>query len=286
MEAKQLELMKDCLRKQLEEFDMLKSIYYNPGEFQSDNPLLVSDIQDFIDGMRSGVHEKLDYRIKIQLTEKIKMELSVLLAQLYPAFETPILTLRTDSLTKKQEAIVKQAIEKYIEEEVDKNDPYIFQIISWLQDHIEEIVKVEEVATETKTSEPVKLERLWIWSHHIYSKIKRQDLVKLGKDYQLHGFMLPGKPGVICFEGSTDNTQELWRIIKGWQWQKLKIVKTEGGGDDEEKFYRFKEFREILFTEGDGQDGDGDVKMNMKEFLRFLDNHRSSYMKKELFGID
>ena len=39
-------------------------------------------------------------------------------------------------------------------------------------------------------------------SHHIYSKIKRKDLQGLASDLNLTGFVMPGKPGVICVEVS------------------------------------------------------------------------------------
>lgn len=285
METAQLILVKECLRKQLEEYELLKSIYYKHGEFQTDNMLLVSDIQDFLDGTRNSIHEKLDFRIKIQLTDNIKMELSVMLGQLYPPYEIPIMTFRTDSLSKKEESIVQRAVELFIEKEVDKTEPYIFQIISWLQDNIDELLEASRQGQNENAPEKLelaKMERLWIWSHHIYSKIKRQDIVKLGKDYDLTGFLLPGKPGVICFEGPMDSTQAVIKIVKSWQWQKLKIVKVESGCD-EANFNRFKEFREILFVEGDGGD---EIKMNMSQFFKYLEAHRSLYMRKELFGFD
>jgi acylphosphatase len=285
LEMMQLVLLRESLRKQLDEFELLKSIYSMPGEFQSDNSLLVDDIQDFLSGNRGNVHEKLDFRIKVQMTDKIKMELSVMLGQLYPSHELPIITIRTDSLTRQQETSVKRAIEKFIETEVDKSEPYIYQIISWLQDNIEEIVKVEEKVENEKIEEiSATFERTWIWSHHIYSKIKRHDILKLCKNHQLSGFMWPGKPGVICLEGPSESVQEVVRTIKSWQWQKIKIVKVETSENGDEKdFYRFTGFEEILT--GDNDDGE-DVKMDTGRFFKYLNDHKSSNMKMEIFGFE
>ena len=279
----QLVLFRECLRKQVEEYELLKSIYSKPGEFKSDNPFLVTDIEDFLSGDRTRVHEKLDFRIKIQLTEKVKMELSIVLGQLYPSHEMPMFTVRTDTLTKAQETLVKRAIENYIETEVDKSEPYIYQVVSWMQDHLEDIVaqKAEEKFIKEVENLPKKMERTWLWSHHIYSKIKRSDILKLSKNYQLSGFMWPGKPGVICLEGSAVSVQEVVKIIKSWQWQKLKIVKVENFVGEE--LSRFSGFEEILT--GDGDDGE-DVKMDTSQFFKYLDSHQSSNMRKELFGFD
>lgn len=289
MEIVQIVLLRESLRKQLDEYELLNSIYSMPGEFQSDNPFLVKTIQDFLGGKLDSVNEKLDFRIKIQLTEKIKMELSVMLGQLYPSHEQPILTIRTDSLNKNQETLIKRAIENHIETEIDKSDPYIYQIIIWLQDSVEDILKTEnnsntDMVEEEEKELAIKMERVWLWSHHIYSKIKRQNIVKLCKSNKLSGFMWPGKPGVICIEGTFDNVEEVTKAIKSWQWQKLKIVKIENCNNDVEgDFSRFSGFEEILT--GDGDDGE-DVKMDTGRFFKYLENHQSSNMKMELFGFE
>lgn len=283
IEMLQLVLFRESMRKQLEEYEMLQSIYSMPGEFTSDNPFLVDDIRSFLSGHRSTISEKLDFRIKIQVTETVKMELSVMLGQLYPTHESPMFTIRTDTLTKSQEKLVERAIEQYIQTEVDRSDPYIFQVISWLQDNLDDVVKTEKPDDTRKEEEDAvtKLERAWFWSHHIYSKIKRQNIVKLCKNHELSGFMWPGKPGVICIEGLADNVDEVVRVIKSWQWQKLKIVKVESGtGGD---FLRFTGFEEILT--GTGDDG-GDVKMDSGRFFKYLDAHQSGNMKMELFGFE
>lgn len=41
----------------------------------------------------------------------------------------------------------------------------------------------------------MNLSRLWIVSHHIYSKKKRKTIIDGAKSMNLRGFMKPGKPG-------------------------------------------------------------------------------------------
>lgn len=288
IEVVQLVLLRESLRKQLEEYEMLKSIYSMPGEFQTDNSYLVHDIEEFLKGNRSMINEKLDFRIKIQITETVKMELSVMLGQLYPSHELPMFTIRTDTLNKHQETLIKRATEEFIATKVDKSEPYIYQVMSWLQDNVDEIVKTDKplsiVKQEEEKEHSTKLERVWIWSHHIYSKIKRQNIFKLCKNHDLSGFMWPGKPGVICMEGGMENVEEVVKSIKSWQWQKIKIVKVEKSDKDEDgKFLRFNGFEEIL--SGNDEDGE-DVKMDTGRFFKYLDAHQSSNMRMELFGFD
>ena len=43
--------------------------------------------------------------------------------------------------------------------------------------------------------------RMWIYSHHIYSKFKRRDIIAWANELTLNGFSMCGKPGMICVEG-------------------------------------------------------------------------------------
>jgi len=288
MEVMQLVVTRECLRKQLEEYELLKSMYSNPGEFQTDNPFLVNDIEAYLTGERASIDEKLDYRIKLQM-DTIKIELSVILSKNYPILEQPMLIIRTDTLSKQQEKILRSAIENYIETEVDKSEPYMFQVISWLQDNINELVQIPANSNDEndKADDDIKplMERVWLWSHHIYSKTKRQDIIKLTKDYDLNGFMWSGKPGVICFEGISDNVEDVVKNVKTWSWQKLKIVKTETAYEDPEDFFRFKGFQEISIDENERNEKESG-RMDNSAFFKYLESHKSGYMKKELFGFE
>lgn len=288
MEVMQLVVTRECLRKQLEEYELLKSMYSNPGEFQTDNPFLVNDIEAYLTGERASIDEKLDYRIKLQM-DTIKIELSVILSKNYPILEQPMLIIRTDTLSKQQEKILRSSIEDYIETEVDKSEPYMFQVISWLQDNINELVQIPANSNDEndKADGDIKplMERAWLWSHHIYSKTKRQDIIKLTKDYDLNGFMWSGKPGVICFEGISDNVEDVVKNVKTWCWQKLKIVKTETAYEDPEDFFRFKGFQEISIDENDRNEKESG-RMDSSAFFKYLESHKSGYMKKELFGFE
>lgn len=63
--------------------------------------------------------------------------------------------------------------------------------------------------------------RVWLLSHHIYDKVKRRKLLELCLEKSIGGFTLPGKPGVICLEGSPRDCAEAVAVIKSWNWQKI-----------------------------------------------------------------
>lgn len=274
--------LRECLSKQLDEFRMLQSIYSLPGEFSFDNENLIQIIEEFVDGKRDSVDETLDFRLKLNFGV-VKMELSVTLRQLYPMKEQPIFTIRTDSLTRQQETTIKKSIEEFIStDEICEGETFIYQVIMWLEGNIDDIIGRQTDSEEkSDKAEDERMERTWIWSHHIYSKIKRQNIMKLTRNSDLSGFMWPGKPGVICLEGVAENVKEVSREIKSWQWQKIKTVKIETFDGHNKR--KFGPFEEIINDENESGD---DVKMNTSRFFKYLESHDCSDMKKELFGFD
>lgn len=40
--------------------------------------------------------------------------------------------------------------------------------------------------------------------HHIYNKNKRRDILQWAKELCLSGFSVPGKPGIVCVEGTKE----------------------------------------------------------------------------------
>lgn len=274
--------LRECLSKQLDEYQILQSIYSLPGEFHTDNSSLAHEIEEYLDGKRDAINEKLDIRLKLNLNGITKIELSVTLPQLYPLKEQPIFTIRTASLTRQQETVIKTSIEEFIKsDEVCKDETYVYQVITWLESKIDEMIGHPADMQENSEIDSESMERHWIYSHHIYSKIKRQNIMKLTRNNDIGGFMWPGKPGVICLEGKTVDVKDVTREIKSWQWQKIKTVKIEAFEGQEG--LKFDEFEEIVTSESD--EGEN-VKMDTSRFFKYLESHESAHMKKELFGFD
>ncbi|XP_059612281.1 RWD domain-containing protein 2A [Phlebotomus argentipes] len=274
----QNDLLRTCLQQQIDELSMLESIFCNPGEFHIDDHSIAADINEFLEGRLESVHRKLDFRICFPLIDG-KMHLSVELPHFYPSVEIPRVQVDSKVLTKRQELTLCEQIEEYIDT-LDKSEPYVYQIVSWVQDNVEDLRAT--VSHEKGTEEEVKssFERLWIYSHHIKSKTKRRNIVKNANDLALTGFSLPGKPGIICVEGDRASTQEFWQLLRQMHWQKISIKKAE---ESETESRLFEDFREMLFADvGD----DEEVVLNMSNFIKFLELHNCGDIKKELFGFE
>lgn len=289
------EKIKECLQQQIDEVDMLSSIFCNPGEFKIDDHSVLADINQYIAGTIKQLHRRLDYTISVPILKNDKLDIHFELPPLYPQVEyANIIAIRSvkSSLNKTTENIIKHKMIEFMKT-VDQTEVYIYQVIVWIQENIEYLIKLKIDEDDTKSTEnhlssktDVELERLWIYSHHLKSKTKRQDIVKLAKDLDLSGFSLPGKPGIICVEGLQTDTMEFWKIVRQWSWHRINVRITEtetGTSDGLVAFRRFKEFRELVFID---MNNDDDVQpINMSLFIKFLEQHNSLYVTEQLFGF-
>ncbi|XP_058117494.1 RWD domain-containing protein 2A [Anopheles ziemanni] len=298
-EELQQSLLLKNLQKQLEEFQMLSAIFCTPGELEVDDYGCIENLTSFTNGEKVNLSTKLDYRLNLPLLAGEKVQILVELPHLYPSLEIPRIVIRSAIIQRDQERMLTERIERYISEEViERDEPYVYQVICWIQESLEELLRS---TTEKRDNEPngssrskssiekeaIVFERLWIYSHHLKSKTKRQKIIKTARDLDLTGFSRPGKPAIICVEGNQHDTQEFWRIIKALKWQKIQIKLNEtSGADTTNDFSALRHFsagfHEELFCE---TDDDEDLPMSMSLFMKFLEKNNCSYIKKIIFGF-
>ncbi|RGP77251.1 hypothetical protein FLONG3_4766 [Fusarium longipes] len=68
---------------------------------------------------------------------------------------------------------------------------------------------------------PVKdtaIVRVWFYFPSISTRAKRDDLVNYAPTYGLTGFLLAGKPGVLCLEGGSTAVDDFMKFIKTESW--------------------------------------------------------------------
>ena len=113
----------------------------------------------------------------------------------------------------------------------------------------------------------------------------------LAKENELTGFCMPGKPGIVCLEGILDICNDVWSIIKQWNWKQIDLKFQE---DQEclsyetlETFIKFDNFEEIGFVDHNFTNGHTiDYYMDINEFLKYLQLHNCEDMFKKLYEIE
>ena len=78
------------------------------------------------------------------------------------------------------------------------------------------IEKPQDSSTSLKPEGP--LTRVWFYFPSISTREKRDDLINHAPSYGLTGFLLAGKPGFLCVEGSSKSIDDYMKFIKTESW--------------------------------------------------------------------
>lgn len=275
----------NCLEQQMSELELLKSMYPNSEDIVITDNKVLQDIQNFLENKTDYTPNHLDFVINL-LINKLKLEICVNLPSLYPN-EEPDIYVRCNQLNRQQEKSLNSDLSEHIKNNYQA-DVCLYTVISWLQENVDIYTNKtvhddkSEVDEEARTVE-YKFVRYWIFSHHIYNKRKREDIVKKAKDLKLTGFSLPGKPGVICIEGMDSDCNEWWRDIKSMSWKKIGIRKTElfepSEQQNQQKFFKFEELHFPNTASRLTKHAD------MSGFSKYLEERGLMQAFNELFGL-
>lgn len=190
MDRSDITRIRENLQTQLSELESLQSVFYNPGEIKVENPTVLYDIKNFIASNSPHIPQYLDLVITLTI-ENLKFQLCVSLPHEYP-FTEPEVFVRNHKLNRTQHIKLNKDLLEYVSS-LERGEPCIFSAISWLQDNGYEYVDVTENTSKEKSKNNDKYVRYWIYSHHIYSKTKRKEIVDLAQQLHIRGFCMPGK---------------------------------------------------------------------------------------------
>ena len=119
----------------------------------------------------------------------------------YPAAVGPNVYVRflNQYLTRQHQSVLNKTLSTWIKG-LSKGEACVLQVFSWIEQNTTSYVssiRPQQLSEEDAENYPSEseFERLWIHSHHIYSKQKREIVMALAKNLELSGFMLIGKPG-------------------------------------------------------------------------------------------
>ena len=211
----------------------------------------------------------------------------------YPAV-LPEIFVRAHSLSKAEHKRLSEDLTNFIMEQ-ERNEIIMSAIIQWLQDNVESYQTVETTpehqkkkAASTAQIKDSKFSRMWIYSHHIYSKIKRKDILELTAELNLTGFTLPFKPGMIVIEGYNNSVEEFWVTIRRWQWKKLTMKEKEDYDIIEDRSIdKLRKFSNYVEKNFDAKAGKGRaIHMDLRMLYMFLEDNGCGHIFPLYFGVD
>ena len=220
------------------------------------------------------------------------VELVCQLPHEYPAV-CPVVFTRAPNMSRASHSGLSEALQDFILG-LDRGEICLYSIIDWIQEHLVNYESCDNSEQGTLNRlEKLKLEedsiftRLWIYSHHIYSKFKRRDIIDWAQELKLSGFSLPGKPGVVCVEGYSRAVDDYWHRLRRLNWKKLAVKEREEkdiGDACIDGFRKFAGFEEKVF---DVRGGKGrEYHMDLGMLYDFLKEHGSAHIFQMYFGVE
>jgi hypothetical protein len=95
------------------------------------------------------------------------------------------------------------------------------EAFEYIQAEVSHFLEEKQSQSQSATSEESSkgpLVRVWFYFPSLSTRKKRDDMVKLAPAYTLTGFVLAGKPGVLCLEGSSTDIDAYMSFIKTHSW--------------------------------------------------------------------
>ncbi|WVQ78885.1 hypothetical protein IAT38_000976 [Cryptococcus sp. DSM 104549] len=106
--------------------------------------------------------------------------------------------------------------------EVDGSE-YVLSTVEWVREYLVPHLPSEEVPPEEDTGLPADtpIERVWFWFPTLSTREKRNDIVSFAEDVGLTGFVLAGKPALLCVEGPALVVEKYMSRIKSESWSDI-----------------------------------------------------------------
>ncbi|KAM9037104.1 RWD domain-containing protein 2B isoform 2-T2 [Sarcophilus harrisii] len=268
---------------QLSELDLLASMFPDENEFLMHDHLALAELKDYVEMKTTEIPSS-----KVHFTINIKVEIPD--ESMYPTV-LPEITVRSLSLSRTQQAQLNTDLTAYLQKGYC-GEVCILNATEWVKEHASTYIKREPTSSTITTTNPtyptdVIFTRLWIYSHHIYNKQKRKYIMEWAKDLSLSGFSMPGKPGVICVEGSQSTCEEFWARLRRLSWKRILIrhredITFDGTHDEMQKQRKFFNFEEKVFD----TNGNRGNHMDLGQLYQFLSAKGCADIFRIYFGIE
>jgi len=276
----------DCIQSQLEEMEMLQSMFPLEKEIEITDPTLFLDAEEYVksNGKLPTNLPQLSFNINLELiieskdTNEIKCSVcvSVDMPSMYPNIH-PNISVVSNHISRTSQSMLNKDLHQFLLT-LEENQVVLMDLVSWLQENISNYYTVkEEIKNVENCSPDNEIYFMWLYMHHIYSKNKRKDIINWANELELTGFSLPGKPGVVYIEGTLVNVEDYFERLRRLNWKRLSCKVKE---QCEKRV--FHHFEELCFDCHGGRD----YHMDMGKFFTFLNENNLGHMFKELFGIE
>ncbi|KAL4875743.1 ubiquitin-conjugating enzyme/RWD-like protein [Aspergillus karnatakaensis] len=225
--ADKLLLPPDLLQSQISTIDLLTAMFPSPGELDI-SPTTTETIEELrswcedADLNASDPPQKIPSSISLAVNAPTNEEGKTIQFNVsIPLYSQPG-SENTDepppiSYTLRQPPWLSKAEVAKLSSEMPSDD--IFAAFEFIQDSALSFSEPQNPAsTPTQSVDSAPLVRVWFYFPSLSTRSKRDDMVNNAPYYSLTGFVLAGKPGVLCLEGVSRDIDSYMSFIKTHSW--------------------------------------------------------------------
>lgn len=294
----------ECAESQLAEIELLTSMFPTVEELELTDQLALAELRNYVEGTTSADNpppSRPQFLIKQKLDSASMEEIEVILSCAYPSDYPnvlPDITVRCSGLSRALQKQLQAHLNKYLMENC-QGEVCVLAAVDWVKDNLLSFINESSLAVPSPKKESASsrsqevFSRLWIYSHHIYNKSKRKNILEWSKELGLSGFSMPGKPGIVCVEGPQSACEEFWSRVKVLTWKKIMIRHREDitiecrGGDSQnvesiDSLRKFTGFEEAMFD----PHGNRGNHMDLGQLYQFLNEKGCCDVFQIYFGIE
>ncbi|XP_015247189.1 RWD domain-containing protein 2B [Cyprinodon tularosa] len=295
---------KEWAESQLAEVELLTSMFPGEDELDLTDQLALADLRSYVENSASGDKpspSRPQFLIKQRLHSSVMNGTEFILSCAYPSeypSVLPDITVRCSALSRAQQTEIQTDLNKYLIENC-QGELCVLAAVDWVKENLEHFIKMSlstaQAPKPESASQPSQeaFSRLWIYSHHIYNKSKRKNILEWSKELGLSGFSMPGKPGIVCVEGPKSACEEFWSRVKVLTWKKIMIRHREDitlnhHGEDStpvesiDSLRKFTGFEEAMFD----PHGNRGNHMDLGQLYQFLNEKGCCDVFQMYFGIE
>lgn len=209
-------LSPDLLESQISTLDLLLAMFPDENEFDistSDLDFITNIRDNGSDGITSTPSEiNLALHVSLDPTHSIQVNVKAPLRGIEPACSEP----PSITFSLRQPIWLDKASLASLSSSLPED---IFSALDFLRDEGPSIIPATTInpAAEAKASTG-PLVRVWFYFPSLSTREKRQHMVDWAPSYSLTGFVLAGKPGLLCLEGSASDIDAYMNEIKTVSW--------------------------------------------------------------------
>ncbi|WWC96859.1 hypothetical protein V866_003734 [Kwoniella sp. B9012] len=126
-------------------------------------------------------------------------------------------------LNRSQYETLIQDIPQYDENE--ESSEYILNSVESIKTSLQSILELSTLQNQElevkEDAQDKQIDRVWFWLPSLSTREKRDDMVNFAKEVGLTGFVLAGKPGILCVEGNSQVIDKYMSRIKSESWSDI-----------------------------------------------------------------